>query len=240
MDFIELPNLPTGKVSLYIADAKIDGATVIEPCYLPMLPPALSRHADLGICHIGKNIAVCPPDSYDYYNEKLSPYGFKIIKGKTNLACHYPKDSAYNVGIVGKKCFLNKNVCDPHLFDILTSVDYEIIDVKQGYGKCSVCPIGENAFITADMSIYKAAQKHAMDVLLVSNDSVVLSGYSNGFFGGCCGLADKHTLLINGEIGAFFGSERVINFLREKNISTKSLKKGALTDIGSILPLMST
>ncbi len=240
MNFIKIPNLPKESVSLFIADTVIEGADVIRPAALSSLSPALSHHADLGICHIGENTAVCPPDSFDYYKEKLSPHGFQIIKGKTSLSCHYPKDSAYNVGIVGKKCFLNKNVCDAALFDILTSVGYEIVNVKQGYGKCSICPINENSFITGDMSIYKAGIACGMDVLLVANDGIELTGYSNGFFGGCTGLFDKNTLLINGELDFFPGGKKVMEFLNNKNISIKSLKKGALTDIGSIIPLMNT
>ena len=109
MQFIDLPNLPDKKTALCISAVNIDEATVISPCALNALPEGLRNHADLGICVVSAGKAVCPPDSYEYYNEKLSHYGFSIIKGETFLDSHYPKDSAYNVCIVGKKCFLNKN-----------------------------------------------------------------------------------------------------------------------------------
>lgn len=226
------------KAKLFIADTEIEGAVVIKPCKLNILPDALQHHADLGICIVAEKKAVCPPDSYDYYKEKLSLYGFEIIKGKNSLDCHYPGDSAYNVCIVGKKCFLNKNVCDTALLDILTSEGYDIINVKQGYTKCSVCPIDGNSIITADRSIAKSAEEHGMEVLLISNNGVELSGYDNGFFGGCTGLYDKHTLLINGEIKYLPDGDAIKEFLSKKGISIKELKKGSVTDIGSILPLM--
>lgn len=225
-------------MKLFISNTEITDAVVIKPCKLNILPEALKYHADLGICIVSAKKAVCPPDSYEYYKEKLAPYGFKIIKGGTALDCHYPKDSAYNVCIVGKKCFLNKNVCDAVLLDILTSEGYEIINVKQGYTKCSICPIDDNSIITADNSIAKAAAECGMDVLLISNDGIDLPGYNNGFFGGCTGLYDKNTLLINGEIGKFPDGNSVKDFLDKKGISIKELKKGALVDIGSILPLI--
>lgn len=238
MQFIDLPNLPKNKTKLFISAVNIEGATVISPCTLNVLPDGLRNHADLGICIVSSEKAVCPPDSYDYYRKKLSPYGFSIIKGRTSLDSHYPKDSAYNVCVVGKKCFLNKNVCDGLLLDILTSEGYEIINVKQGYTKCSVCPIDENSIITADSSVAKAAKEQKMDVLLISNNNIELTGYDNGFFGGCCGLSDKHTLLVNGEIRYLSQSTVVLEFLNKKRITVKELKKGPLTDIGSIIPLM--
>ncbi len=238
MKYIATPNLPQDKVSLFIADAHIEDAVVISPAPLNILPTGIRYHADLGICVLGGNKAVCPLDSYEYYKGKLSLYGFEIIKGNFPLGCHYPHDSAYNICIVGKKCFLNKDVCDSTLFDILTSEGYEIINVKQGYTKCSICPVDENSIITADASIAKAAEKCGMDVLLISNNGILLEGYDNGFFGGCCGLGAKDTLLINGDIENFPDGDAVRNFLNKKSINITDLKKGPLTDIGSIIPLM--
>lgn len=238
MNYISSPYIPEKKVTSFISAVNIPGAVVIPPAHLKNLPAALQYHADLGICIVSSNNAVCPPDSYEYYRKKLSPYGFEIMQGKNPLDSHYPGDSAYNVCIVGKKCFLNKNVCDEALLDILTSVGYEIINIKQGYTKCSICPIDENTIITADVSIAKAAKKYGMEVLLISNRTIELPGYDNGFFGGCTGLADKHTLLVNGEIKYLPEADCIKEFLSKKGVCVKELKKGPLTDIGSILPLM--
>lgn len=235
---IKSPNLPKKEVSVFIADAIIENKTVITPPYLEALPPGLRRHADLGICIVNKNTAVCPPDSFLYYKKELSPYGFTVIQGNSSLQCNYPGDSAYNVGIVGKKCFLNKSVCDSLLYDILTSEGYEIINVRQGYAKCSICPIDENTLITGDKSIQKAAEKAGMDVLLIRNDGIFLEGYNNGFFGGCCGMADNKTLLVNGSLDTFPDKNILTEFLNLKGINIKSIKEGVLTDIGSLLPLI--
>lgn len=237
MKIISPTNLPQGNVSLFIADTKINDAVVIPPASLPVLPEGLMHHADLGICVI-ENKAVCPPDSYSYYKEVLTPYGFEIIKGNSSLDCHYPQDSAYNVCVIGKKCFLNNHVCDSVLFDILTSEGYEIINVRQGYTKCSICPVDQNSVITSDASVYKAAKEHGMDVLQVSNSTINLKGYEYGFFGGCCGMGGKDVLLVNGDISTHPDSELIREFLFRKNIRISALKDGRLTDIGSIIPLM--
>ena len=240
MNYITLPNLPKNKVTLFIADTAIPDAEVITPPEIKTLPPGISCHADLGICVVSGKKAVCPPETFEYYKEKLSPYGFEIIKGKTKITSNYPGDSAYNVGIVGKKCFLNKNVCDSQLSDILISEGYELVHVNQGYAKCSICPVDENSFITADKGIADCGEKKGMEVLLITNDSILLPGYKNGFFGGCCGLGGSDVLLVNGEIKTHPDYEKIVNFLQCKGIYIKNLKKGNIIDIGSILPLMTT
>lgn len=232
------PYLPDKEVSVFIADTKINGATVITPPSIDILPVSMRRHADLGIVIISSKKAVCPPESYAYYKNALSDYGFKIVEGKNSLGRHYPKDSAYNVGIVGKKCFLNKKVCDEVLYETLLTEGYKIIEAKQGYSKCSICPIDENTFITGDVSIARAGENAGMEVLLISNDNIALSGFSNGFFGGCCGMGSKNELLINGDIDLLPDSEKIRDFLSSKNITIKKLKEGEVLDIGSIIPLM--
>ena len=232
------PYLPKEKVTLFIADTKIDGATVITPPKIDVLAESMQRHADLGIVIISTKKAVCPPESYAYYKNALSPYGFEIIEGETSVGSHYPEDSAYNVGIVGKRCFLNQKVCDGVLYETLLKEGYEIINVKQGYAKCSICPIDENSFITGDVSICKAGKKLGMDVLLVSNDNIALSGFSNGFFGGCTGMESQDTLLINGNIDTLPDGKEIRNFLSAKNIKIKNLTEGEVKDIGSIIPLI--
>ncbi len=238
MKFISTPYLPTEKVSVFIADTSIPDATVITPPSVDILPTSMRRHADLGIVIISSKKAVCPPESYAYYKNQLIPYGFEVIEGDSHIGSHYPQDSAYNVGIVGKKCFLNKKVCDKLLFDILISEGYEIIEVNQGYTKCSICPIDENSLITGDVSIARAGGNAGMDVLLISNDGISLPCYKNGFFGGSAGKSSKNELLINGDISTLPDYKNIEKFLLSKDITIKNLKEGAVCDIGSIIPLM--
>ena len=221
---IDNPYLPKNKVGVFIADTHIENAVVIKPPSVNILPESMRRHADLGIVIVSCKKAVCPPETCAYYRKALSPYGFEIFQGKSHLGSNYPQDSAYNVGIVGNKCFLNKNVCDDYLYEILIREDYEIINVRQGYTKCSICPIDENSFITGDISIAKKGIDSGLDVLLISNEGITLPGFSNGFWGGTCGLGAGDELLINGDIDTFPDADKVISFLKKKNILISSQK----------------
>lgn len=238
MKFISTPYLPGNKVLLFIADCNIAEAEVITPPSVDVLVPSMRRHADLGIVIVSEKKAVCAPEVYDYYKDALSPYGFEVVKGKKSVGRHYPEDCAYNVGIVGKKCFLSKSVCDEHLFDILISEGFEIIEVKQGYTKCSLSPIDENSFITGDYIIAQEGKKRGMDVLLIENKGIVLPPYENGFWGGCCGMGDKDTLIVNGDISTLPFGEKIKEFLDRKNIKIQKSKEGEVVDIGSVIPLM--
>ena len=237
MNYITAPYLPKNKVSLFIADCKIDGAEVIPPPSIDVLPESMRHHADLGIVIVSEKKVLCAPLTYNYYFSALSPYGFEVIKGKSDVGRHYPEDCAYNVGIVGKKCFLNKSVCDTHLYDILISEGYEIINVKQGYTKCSICPIDENSFITADRGIASEGEKRGMEVLLIENKGISLPPFENGFWGGSCGMGDIDTLLVNGDISLMPSEYKIRSFLNSKNIKIREIKKGEVLDIGSIIPL---
>ena len=238
MKYITTPYLPENKAVLFIADTFIDGAKVITPPSVDILTPSMRRHADLGIVIVSEKKAVCPPETFSYYSDALSPYGFEVIMGGTGIGSNYPQDCAYNVGIVGKKCFLTKGVCDEHLYDILISEGYEIIETKQGYAKCSICPIDENTFITGDAGIAKKGIENGFDVLLIENDAISLPPFENGFWGGCTGMGDRDEFLVNGDISLIPAGDKIKKFLDSKNIKIKKLKEGQVLDIGSIIPLM--
>ena len=235
---INTPYLPEGNTAVMIGDCSADGIVVIPPPMLKILPIGLRKHADLGICVLGGKKAVCPPETAKYYTDVLLPYGIEIITGETHIGCHYPQDCAYNVGIAGRKCFLNRNVCDGVLLYELEKAGYEIIHIKQGYGKCSICPIDENTIISGDKGICRTAREYGFTVLEISHSGIILTGYENGFFGGAAGMLSPKEIAVNGELSYIPDGEKILKFLKERDISVKNLKKGEICDIGSVIPLM--
>ena len=96
------PNLPQGEVKVAISAIPISGITCITPPAVGVLPLSMQRHADLQLCHLKDEYIVAAPEVCSYYNECLSPFGFKILCGETTLSSTYPKDAAYNIARVGK------------------------------------------------------------------------------------------------------------------------------------------
>ena len=231
------PYLPNAEVTCIIGDIKTNNITVLVPPEIKALPEGLRRHADLGICMVDETAAVCAPETYDYYFDLLKVYNIRVIRGEKKLGGTYPDDSAYNACVVGDKCFVNEKICDPCLYRILKRKGYDIINVNQGYTKCSICPVNKNTIITADIGIYSKAASHGVEVLLIENDGIKLSGYKNGFFGGATGMISSDKLAVNGELKFIKDGEKIEKFLKSKGVMPISLKKGKICDIGSIIPL---
>lgn len=236
MDFLKTPYLPKGRVVLAVGDVKIASVTVIEPFYLADLPLSMRRHADLSFCYLGSGVAVCAPEAYVYYSEKLAPWGIRLIKGDKSVGSNYPYDAAYNVAIVGKKLFCKAGLTDSVLLTKAEALGYEIINIRQGYAKCSVCPVDENSAISADMSFYKAAVKKGVDVLSITNGNISLEGFENGFFGGSTYCAQKGVVGAKGDMKTLPEYEKIKEFLNKRGIDIAQ-GDGAVTDFGSFIPL---
>ena len=236
MAFLKTPYLPQGRVLLAVGDVKIASAEVIEPFNLAALPFSMRRHADLSFCYLGRGVAVCAPEAYTYYKEKLTPWGIRLIKGDKSVGSNYPYDASYNVAIVGKRLFCKVDITDSTLLSEAKALGYEIININQGYAKCSVCPVDENSAISADMSFYKAAVKNGVDVLLITNGNICLEGFENGFFGGSTYCAQKGVIGAKGDMKTLPEYGKIREFLNKRGIDTAQ-GDGAVTDFGSFIPL---
>ena len=71
----------------------------------------------------------------------------------------------------------------------LKKQDIELINVNQGYAKCS-CAACSSGVITADDSIFKTLCKQGINSLKITPGHVTLTGYDYGFIGGASGVID--------------------------------------------------
>jgi hypothetical protein len=113
----------------------------------------------------------------------------------------------------------------------------KILNVKQGYSKCSIAVIGTDAAITSDTGIYNTLIANGIDVLKIDSGSIRLDGVSYGFIGGVSGLIAPDVLAVNGNIEAHPESEKIKEFCNKHGVSILSLNNEELYDIGSILPI---
>lgn len=158
----------------------------IIPSYLcEKLQTPVSAHPDMTLTQID-DIFVCCPESFDYYSNLL---GKCVISGGTELSSHYPYDIAYNVLIYKNLAFGKADYIDSIVKEELKKRNIELINVNQGYSKCSsaVCKEG---IITADDSIYKACCENGVNALKITLGYVELAGYDYGFIGGASGIID--------------------------------------------------
>jgi len=243
--YLELPNLPKSKVSTCLIDYRMSecakntliktGIKLLPTKRLSSLYDAISAHPDIQIHHLYDNVFVCEPSLYDYYCE-LMPDAV-ILKGNSTLYSKYPLDIAYNAVRVGKCFFHNLKYTDSVLYEYYHSIGVKLINVKQGYTKCSVCVVNENAIITSDVEIAKKAKENLIDTLYFNPGQIKLESISNGFVGGICGKISNNVIAVNGDIKLCNNGIEFIEFCKKHSVEVLKLSDYMPYDIGSIIPV---
>lgn len=202
------------------------------------LPSPIRSHADTLIFTLENKIFV----SRAYFEENRNLFGelekraYSIILCERELGGEYPEDIAFNVAVVGRYAFGRFDFVAQEIKRELVDRGYALIDVKQGYAKCSTAIISDNAIVTADSGIAKKAAALGIDVLKVSaaEGTIELDGYGYGFIGGACALFDN-TLYSCGNIELHPDFESIKTFCDAHGVSLCSLTDGKLCDVGGII-----
>ena len=108
-----------------------------------------------------------------------------------------------------------------------------VIHTNQGYTKCSVAVVSENAVITADKSIGSACRSFGIDVLTVCEGHVSLPPYDYGFIGGASGIKDDNVYFC-GSLDRHPDGERIKEFSEKHGKAAISLSDGGLQDVGTL------
>lgn len=237
------PNLPQRQVRFCIAALPKQAkerlleanVTVLSPLPDNRLPSEEQTHADLLFCHAGESSLFLAPSQAPLLKE-LQKHGLAPVftdpPGGT-----YPADIRLNVAVGNDFAAGNFNYCAPQLLSALKKRHKQLIQVQQGYAKCSLCFVTERAMITEDPGIAAALKALCFDVLLLSKGDVYLSKKHYGFFGGAAGKIAPDLLSINGSLHTHQNGKEIARFLSEYGVAPLELHKGQITDIGGILPL---
>lgn len=210
------------------------GFNVIKTIPVKKLYEAVNGHPDMQLHCIDKNTIICAKEVYEYYKEQL-PESYNLICGKTGLKDKYPYDILYNAAVIGSFVICNEKYTADEILEAHRRDGRKIINVKQGYAKCSTAVVNECAAITADEGIYKALTENNIDALKINPGSIKLETMSYGFIGGCCGLIDNKTLAFNGDINKHQHGKLIIDFCISQGINVLCLNNKELYDIGTIM-----
>ncbi|MGN0178347.1 MAG: DUF6873 family GME fold protein [Monoglobaceae bacterium] len=204
---------------------------VFTSAYVNTEDEAIRAHPDIQIHFVNENTAVAAPEVYDYYVQILPRY-ISLIKGFSPIGFTYPKNCAYNIARVGSNIICNIKYAEPKIIELYKSMGCRIINVRQGYAKCSICPISETTFITEDPGIYKTVSPLSeITVKLIPCGSVRLNGYDCGFIGGASGLCGDTAVFC----GNAFKNPCLKKIAEEAKLKTYMLSNDDLYDYGSIL-----
>ena len=168
--------------------------------------------------------------------KELKKRKIKLIEGKKEVGKKYPETVPYNAVGIGNLLIHNLKHTDE---TILSSYENHI-NVNQGYTRCNLLALNENAFITSDLAISRQlsavnsqSQSSTVKVLYIDPKQIKLEGQRNGFFPGCCGVW-KNNLIVCGSTKNLKEKTELDKFLKENKFNLIELYDGELIDVGSI------
>ncbi len=210
-----------------------------EPILMPpaeYLAASVASHTDM-LMFIGFGSLFCHVRYYEKNKELIdriiSLSGLELMLSNEKTGDKYPFDVLFNACLLGDGLICNKKTVSKLILDAAQAHGREIIDVPQGYTKCSICPVGENAIITADKAIAKTCKASGIDVLHISEGHIFLPPYDYGFIGGAGGLCGN-TVYFCGSVDLHPDGERIKKFCTENGAEFVSLSNERLQDVGTI------
>ncbi len=243
--FIEKANLPQNKVChCILGENAINtkeflsnfGVKTLTTKKSYKLDNEIAFHADTQIIYCGEKNAVISPNQ-TLLIKQIKELGCRVEAAENEPFSPYPHDVSLNFTIINDTVIGKFDSADEKLLKFIESNNFKQINTKQGYSKCSICIVNENAIITEDYGIATLLKNSQYDVLRIKPDFITLSDNHYGFLGGASGKLSKDTIFFNGNIEehpSYNDIKKFLDFYNIKPIYDKSYK---LTDIGSIIPI---
>ena len=245
MKYIKLSNLPDGEVTDVFVSCDINedsletmaryGVNAVKIPKHNILYDAVKSHPDMQVYHMGGDRACCENNTLTQVSKLFST---ENICSGNRVEGEYPYDVAYNAARVGNYLICNKAYTAKEILKDAEINDIQVINVKQGYTKCNICIVSENAVITSDIGIKTALGNFPIDVLLVDDNAVKLKNFSHGFIGGATGKISYDKLAVNGNIKFHKNCDMIKAFAKKHSVEIISLNDDYIEDIGSILPIL--
>ena len=214
------------------------GVEVLPSAKLSAVAQPLCGHPDVQICFPAPGCAVCAPEVFCYYETLLQPYGVRVVCGSAKPDRNYPADIAYTVARAGRHAICLPKQTDPVLLGELQRRGAQILAVRQGYAKCNICVVREDAVVTSDAGIAKAARNAGIDVLQILPGQIALPGYDYGFIGGASGLLPDGRVFFCGDITRHSDFLNIDAFCGAHGVDYVFVPETPLIDFGSVLPVL--
>jgi len=192
--------------------------------------PQISNHPDIFFCKVDGTF-FCSPNTPIEFVQLLISKGIPIFKGNGSVGVKYPESALYNAVFTDNYLIHNFKITDDNLQKAVGK--RKLINVKQGYTRCSLLPLKDNYFITSDEGINKKLLDEGTDVLYVNPHGIILPGEEYGLFGGTAGV-DSERIFIIGNLKYFPEGDKVKKCLENLNYEIIELYDGPLYDGGSI------
>ncbi|WP_297434967.1 DUF6873 family GME fold protein [uncultured Clostridium sp.] len=202
----------------------------------PYLYDAINSHPDIQVNILsGSSFIIAKNSSLDITNEIFNnidiKFSDKLLKNK------YPENIFLNAINLKDYFIHNLKYTDKNLLSAVNNKT--LINIKQGYSKCSCAIVSDNALITSDIGIYNTLKPYTdIDVLLIPSGDITLLDLPYGFIGGACGLISKNKIAFFGDLKYHTYGNDILNFLSKYDVEPIYLSDSKLIDKGSILTML--
>lgn len=194
---------------------------------------AIDGHTDIQVNILDTNTIIINKNINLTFKELLKTKNINFIESCTTLSEKYPNNIPLNAYITDNYLIHNLKFTDKKILDYCKNK--KIINVKQGYTKCSILPLREKAIITNDNGIYNTLKSEGFDILLLPYGDIELSGLNYGFIGGVGGMISNDCMAFFGSLDNYAYGDEVKKFLYKYDIKPIYLNNTKLIDRGSLL-----
>lgn len=199
----------------------------------PLLEPRLAGHVDLSILKAGtQDLIVSSGLDSSFVNSLTNgSCSVQVVDAAGNK---YPEDAGLCICHTGKYTLYNPKTANRIARNRLNGIP---IAVTQGYTKCSVCVVSDDAIITSDRIIAMRADKAGMRVLHIQHGFIELEGFDYGFIGGATFKLNDETIAFTGRIDHHPDFVRIMHFLDAQAVRPVFLTTRKIFDIGGAITL---
>ncbi|MBR2279608.1 MAG: hypothetical protein IJ903_01595 [Ruminococcus sp.] len=198
---------------------------------ISVLLPFERKHTDIQCLKINNTFFVL--NSCKRLISELKKLGKEVIETEKSIKKDYPDNVLLNALFINNKLYCKASALDNSVKKYCEKNAIEIINVNQGYTKCSTALI-DDCFITADKGIFKALTENGVEGLFINSGNILLPGTDYGFIGGCC-FCYNDTVFFTGDINSHTDSKIIKEFIYKKGLKIESLTDEDLYDIGGFV-----
>lgn len=237
------PNLPQNRINHCLIGSKyseeIKELTELNIKCLQLkenhlLDEEINSHADILSFNFGNGKILLNKASIG--ESDLKKLGFEIIETDI-IKSPYPDDISLNAALIKNKIVCNSKFVAEEILHFARENGIEVINTKQGYSRCSLCIVKENAVITEDSSLAYLLKKCQFDVLQINPGHIYLSDKHYGFIGGASAKLSKTEIYFSGDLKSHPDYCSIIQFLSKYNVNPIFSTERRLRDFGGIVSL---
>ncbi|MBS6719905.1 MAG: hypothetical protein KH219_01540 [Peptoniphilus harei] len=189
----------------------------------------LDTHTDILVHPLPNGDLVVDRDNLEYYKNIFPDK--KVIPSNSILEKEYPRDVALNAFTFKNYFIHNLKYTDEVILDYYKNSGYEMINIKQGYAKCS-CLVTSDFIITSDGGIYESLRDF-IPIYKINHGEIKLENFNYGFIGGASGVLDKK-IFFTGDLYHHSSHEEILKIIKKYNYEIEILSKDPIEDYGTI------